>query len=110
MQTTLILTFTQDVVRSFIESLTRDQVRPSCLHIELRRSYAQHPLFPSLMRYTGNTPTQTPPQQTFLDLLDRHEPELAPLFHEPFSQLPELGSVYLSDLQATPFTMVRLSS
>lgn len=71
MQTTLVLTFMQDVTRAFVESLTRDQVRPSCLHIELRRSYVQHPLFVSLMRYTGNTPTQTPPQQTFLDLLDR---------------------------------------
>lgn len=96
MQTTLVLTFTQDVVRSFLESLTQDQVRPSCLHIELRRSYAQHPLFHSIMRYAGNTPRRTPSQQTFLDLLDRHDPELAQLFHEPFIQLPELGFVYLS--------------
>lgn len=88
MQTTLVLTFTQDVTHTFVESLTQDRVRPSCLHIELRRSYAQHPLFASLMRYTGNTPTQTPPQQTFLDLLDRHDPELAQLFHRPFIQLP----------------------
>lgn len=96
MQTTLVLTFVQDVTRTFIESLTQDQIRPGCLHIELRRSYTQHPLFDSLMRYTGNTPTQTPPQQTFLDLLDRHEPELAQLFHDQSIQLPELGSVYLS--------------
>ena len=45
MQTTLVLTFVQDVTRTFIESLTQDQIRPGCLHIELRRSYAQHMLF-----------------------------------------------------------------
>ena len=96
MQTTLVLTFMQDVTHTFIESLTRDQFRPSCLHIELRQSYAQHPLFHSLMRYAGNTPRRTPSQSTFLDLLDRHDPELAQLFHQPFIHLPELGSVYLS--------------
>ena len=96
MQTTLVLTFMQDVTHTFVESLTQDQVRPSCLHIELRRSYAQHPLFASLMRYTENTPRRTPSQSTFLDLLDRHDPELAQLFHQPFIHLPELGSVYLS--------------
>lgn len=96
MQTTLVLTFTQDVVRSFVELLTQDQVRPSCLHIELRQSYAQHPLFHSLMRYAGNIPSLTPSQQAFLDLLERHDPELAQLFREPFVQLLELGSVYLS--------------
>lgn len=96
MQTTLVLTFAQDVVRSFVESLTQDQVRPSCLHIELRRSYAQHPLFDSLMRYTGNTPSLTTPQQAFLDLLDRHDSELAQLFHDQSIHIPELGFVYLS--------------
>lgn len=96
MQTTLVLTFMQDVTRAFVDLLTHDQTRPSCLHIELRRSYAQHPLFDSLMRYTGNTPTQTPPQQTFLDLLDRHDPELAQLFHDQSIHIPELGFVYLS--------------
>lgn len=96
MQTTLVLTFTQDVTHTFVESLTQDQVRPSCLHIELRRSYAQHPLFASLMRYTGNTPRRTPSQQAFLDLLDRHDTTLAQLFHQLFIHIPELGSVYLS--------------
>ena len=96
MQTTLVLTFAQDVARSFVESLTQDQIRPGCLHIELRRSYAQHPLFASLTRYTGNTPTQTPPQQAFLDLLDRHDTTLAQLFHDQSIHIPELGSVYLS--------------
>lgn len=96
MQTTLVLTFTQDVTHAFVESLTQDQVRPSCLHIELRRSYAQHPLFDTLMRYTGNTPTQTPSQQAFLDLLDRHDATLAQLFHDQSIQLPELGTIYLS--------------
>ena len=96
MQTTLVLTFAQDVTHSFVESLTQDQTRPSCLHIELRRSYAQHPLFHSLMRYVGNTPSLTTSRQAFLDLLDQHDPELAQLFHEPFIQLPELGSMYLS--------------
>lgn len=96
MQTTLVLTFTQDVVRSFVESLTQDQVRPSCLHIELRRSYTQHPLFHSLMHYVGNAPSLTPSQQAFLDLLDRHDTTLAQLFHDQSIHLPELGSVYLS--------------
>ena len=96
MQTNLVLTFTQDMTRTFVDLLTHDQAHPSCLHIELRRSYAQHPLFDSLMRYTGNSPRRTPSQQTFLDLLDRHDPKLAQLCHEPFIQLPELGAVYLS--------------
>lgn len=96
MQTTLVLTFTQDVTHAFVESLTQDQVRPSCLHIELRRSYARHPLFASLMRYTENTPSRTPSHQAFLDLLDRHDPELAQLFHDRSIHIPELGSVYLS--------------
>ena len=96
MQTTLVLTFTQNVTHAFVESLTQDQVRPSCLHIELRRSYAQHPLFDSLMRYAGNTPSLTIPRQTFLGLLDQHDPELAQLFHDRSIHIPELGSVYLS--------------
>lgn len=96
MQTTLVLTFAQDVVHAFVESLTQDQVRPSCLHIELRRSYAQHPLFQTIMRYTGNAPSLTPSQQAFLDLLDRHDPKLAQLFHDQSIHIPELGLVYLS--------------
>lgn len=96
MQTTLVLTFMQDVTHTFVDLLTHDQTRPSCLHIELRRSYAQHPLFVSLMRYTGNMPRRTPPQQAFLDLLDQHDPALAHLFHNQSIHLPELGSVYLS--------------
>lgn len=96
MQTTLVLTFMQDVTRTFVESLTQDQVRPSCLHIELRRSYAQHPLFHSLMHYGGNAPSLAPSQQAFLDLLDRHDTTLAQLFHGQSIHIPELGSVYLS--------------
>lgn len=96
MQTTLVLTFKQDVVHAFVDSLTQDQARPSCLHIELRRSYVQHPLFQSALRYVGNTPTQTPPQQTFLELLDQHAPELAQLFHTRSIHVPELGSVHLA--------------
>lgn len=80
MQTTLGLTFAQDVACTFVELLTQDRTRPSCLHIELRRSYARHPLFHSLMRYAGNTPSLTTSRQTFLDLLDQHDPELAQLF------------------------------
>ena len=98
MQTTLVLTFTQDVTHAFVESLTQDQVRPSCLHIELRRSYARHPLFASLMRYTENTPSRTPSHQAFLDLLDRHDPALAQLFHEPFISLNWVRSIYQQPL------------
>lgn len=96
MQTTLVLTFTQDVTHAFVESLMQDQTRPSCLHIELRRSYAEHPLFSSLMRYTGNAPSLTTSQQAFLDLLDRHDTMLAQLFHDQSIHVPKLGSVYLS--------------
>ncbi len=96
MQATLSLTFKRDVAQAFVQFLTQDAPHPSCLMIELRRSYVGHPLFHSLLRYAGPcNAALAKPKEAFIRLLSQQCPYLADLFATPSVVIPELGSVRL---------------